>query len=588
MASQLTRATKKLFVTVGTSNSDYITDGVADEVQIQAAIDAVNTAGGGVVFIRAGTYTLAAEVSIKNRSNVTIQGEGVGVTVLMNYGIRKNDNTTTSNMGFRDFTIDINGQSHQAMAFTNNSYFFHMKRVELKNADSNFLLQWGACDRLIVENCYFYDGGLTVGKDNCAGGQLTSTNNTSIFRNNWFVKEFSAGGGLLTTGQTGNLLVEGNSFIDLSNNCYAAVSCEQQTGNSMNIQIMNNQAYRVGYQLGVSGNSNRIARGMIVGNTLVGVNGANTAVGIETQRVDDLLIDNNTLSDTSYGIFSSANGYVKITNNKIKNTDTASSGFPSDKAGIYLTSNTVVEVEDNIVWDDQGTGTTPYGLRIVGGSQRVYSRNNKMLGPFVTNALQVTSTQTYFSTRGDDFSGGSISLGTITNYENNGTLFTQTADKTVTNTVTETTILGTGVGSVTLPANFFVAGKTIRLRIGGIYSTPAASTPSLVIKVKYGSTVVATVTTSALVAGASSLEFDTGVDITCRSTGSSGTVMVHGDIEYATGAAGTVLVDPLNNAGATTTINTTTSNALDVTVTWDAATSTRSVKSTVCTVEVLN
>lgn len=173
-----------------------------------------------------------------------------------------------------------------------------------------------------------------------------------------------------------------------------------------------------------------------------------------------------------------------------------------------------------------------------------------------------------------------------------GVIFTQTADKTVTNTTSETSIVGTGVGSLatamTLPANFFVAGKTVRLRIGGIYSTPIASTPSVLVKIKYGSTVIATVTTTGLLAGASGLEFDGEVAITCRTTGASGSVMVHGDIEYATGLAGTISVDPLNNAGTATTIDTTAASLLDVTIIWDTATSTRIVKSTVCLVEVLN
>lgn len=169
-----------------------------------------------------------------------------------------------------------------------------------------------------------------------------------------------------------------------------------------------------------------------------------------------------------------------------------------------------------------------------------------------------------------------------------GCVFTQTADKTVTNTVTETSLIGTGVGTMTLPANFFVAGKTIRLRIGGIYTTPAVATPSVVVKVKYGSTVIATVTTTSLLSGATNLEFDGEILITCRTTGGSGSVMCHGDIEYSTGLAGTIAVDPLNNAGAATTIDTTGANALDVTITWDSATATRSVKSTVTTVEILN
>lgn len=169
-----------------------------------------------------------------------------------------------------------------------------------------------------------------------------------------------------------------------------------------------------------------------------------------------------------------------------------------------------------------------------------------------------------------------------------GCIFTQTADQTVTNTTTETTALGTGVGTKTLPANFFVPGKTIRLRVGGVYSTPGLSTPSVIVRVKYGSTVLASVTTTSLLSGASALRFDGEVLITCRTTGATGTVITDGDIEYLTGITGTLAVEPLNNSGNTTTIDTTTSNALDVTVQWDSATATRIAKATACFIEVLN
>lgn len=85
-----------VYVTVGTANADYITDGTADDVQIQQAIDAVNTAGGGVVLIKAGDYNLGLNnvdhgsyiwlmelcpyYGINLKSNVHIIGEGVGAT----------------------------------------------------------------------------------------------------------------------------------------------------------------------------------------------------------------------------------------------------------------------------------------------------------------------------------------------------------------------------------------------------------------------------------------------------------------------------------------------------------------------------
>lgn len=168
-----------------------------------------------------------------------------------------------------------------------------------------------------------------------------------------------------------------------------------------------------------------------------------------------------------------------------------------------------------------------------------------------------------------------------------GVIFTQAADKTLTNSTSETTLFGSGVGTLTLPANFFAVGKTIRLTISGIYSTPVGAS-SIVINVKYGSTVIATVTTSALASLGSGLGFWGCVLITCRTTGATGTVEVGGSVVYAAGAAGATATDYLNNGGATTTIDTTASAKIDITGTWDAATTSRSVTSIVGTAEVLN
>jgi parallel beta-helix repeat protein len=62
-------------------SGDYQCDGTDDDVQIQAAIDAVEVAGGGTVFVRAGTYVLGAGLVIDS-ANVTLQGEGAGATII--------------------------------------------------------------------------------------------------------------------------------------------------------------------------------------------------------------------------------------------------------------------------------------------------------------------------------------------------------------------------------------------------------------------------------------------------------------------------------------------------------------------------
>lgn len=168
-----------------------------------------------------------------------------------------------------------------------------------------------------------------------------------------------------------------------------------------------------------------------------------------------------------------------------------------------------------------------------------------------------------------------------------GTIFTQTADKTVTNTVTETSIVGTGVGGLTLPANFFVAGKTIRVTMSGVYSTVAVTGDTVTVKIKYGSTVLASKATTALVTGGTNLAWFSDALITCRTTGTTGTVQVSGGVRYQI-AGSAIVEDELNNGAATTTLNTTTSNLFDVTITHSAANASNTVKSLVSSFEVLN
>lgn len=165
-----------------------------------------------------------------------------------------------------------------------------------------------------------------------------------------------------------------------------------------------------------------------------------------------------------------------------------------------------------------------------------------------------------------------------------GNIFTSTADATVTNTTTETTLLGTGVGTKTLPANFFVAGKTIRIRVKGIKNDPGTHT--LRIKAKYGATVVLDTGVQNSKATTGSTEFSVDTIITCRTTGASGTVMAQGEFIYFQDAI-TLYQNQMVNTAAIT-INTTTSNALDVTATWGTASATDTITGTNVTIEILN
>ena len=81
---------------------------------------------------------------------------------------------------------------------------------------------------------------------------------------------------------------------------------------------------------------------------------------------------------------------------------------------------------------------------------------------------------------------GALSFGTPTSG-----LFAQTADSaTVTNTTTETSIIGTGVGSLTVPADAFAVGDSYHAKIGGVIS--AQNGDDITINIKSGSTILAT------------------------------------------------------------------------------------------------
>jgi parallel beta-helix repeat protein len=109
----------KTFVTVGSAPADYVTDGTADDAEINAALLEVSNKGGGLVYIKAGTYQIANAIVPKN--NVHLRGEGMFSTKLMaastlhkgiidNYAI-STPSTPTANFILSDIELDGSGFS---------------------------------------------------------------------------------------------------------------------------------------------------------------------------------------------------------------------------------------------------------------------------------------------------------------------------------------------------------------------------------------------------------------------------------------------------------------------------------------------
>jgi hypothetical protein len=160
------------------------------------------------------------------------------------------------------------------------------------------------------------------------------------------------------------------------------------------------------------------------------------------------------------------------------------------------------------------------------------------------------------------------------------TLFWNTVDASaIANTTTETIIFP----NQTVPANYFYAGRQLRVKAFGRHST--TGTPTLTFRFRWGGvsgTVLAA--TGAMVTGSTVTAGIWRIDlvIQCRSDGSSGTLFVIGGAEIGDDATSTVgsvtnshANDFMGSAGVATpaavTVDLTTDTALSLTAQWSAA-----------------
>jgi hypothetical protein len=107
-------------VTVGFSNADYICDGVADNVQMQEAIDYLVAQGGGVLHIKKGNYANIAAVTVSSAGDVpiSIQGEGAASKISLTGNISFFTHVGDENGSFvRNIYIDCNDSTGTAISY---------------------------------------------------------------------------------------------------------------------------------------------------------------------------------------------------------------------------------------------------------------------------------------------------------------------------------------------------------------------------------------------------------------------------------------------------------------------------------------
>jgi len=178
------------------------------------------------------------------------------------------------------------------------------------------------------------------------------------------------------------------------------------------------------------------------------------------------------------------------------------------------------------------------------------------------------------------------------------TLSWATADGTpVTNTTTETIIFP----NVTIPANYMNDGRQIRIRAFGKYST-GTGPPTMIFSVRMGGvagTLICKTAACTTVASVTNAGWDLDVVLGTRTNGSSGSVMGNGTLNLFAAVAGTVasatgegLLTPLMNGGVVTpaaaTVDLTIDQALSLTMTWSASSTSHTVTGLNYTLESMN
>ena len=158
---------------------------------------------------------------------------------------------------------------------------------------------------------------------------------------------------------------------------------------------------------------------------------------------------------------------------------------------------------------------------------------------------------------------------------NNAALATATADATVANTTTETSVIGTVVGSKTTTANYFAAGTSLVLEWEGYFSS--AVTDTLDFKIKAGSTVVGSTGATAYGVLTNKVGRLKAI-VTCRTAGATGTFIVNTIFETAGSALTSQEAQVLKTT--TVTLDTTGTLAWDLTATWSAASASDTITGT--------
>jgi Ca2+-binding RTX toxin-like protein len=319
---------------------------------IQSAIDAAYAAGGGIVYVPAGTYGIGKDPddagSIQLRSNVFLKGDGMGETVFrvldsntekLTGIVRSPHGEATLNYGIADITLDGNRANAQGKvdAFfsggtpgeTITDQDVYLLRVEAMNCSGYGFDPHERTERLLIKDCVAhgngldgfvadfiidgqYEGNVAYANDR-HGFNITTTTQDFLLLNN-----IAYGNGLGATGGSGIIVQRGGEDIPPPSNIM--ISGGEYYGNS-----------RAGIQVQMSEHV-LITGANIHGNQTYGVRILGSS---HVTLTESDIIDNSTVAADAYSAVAIqsyldattgtvfAGQYALIENNQIQSTGSA-------------------------------------------------------------------------------------------------------------------------------------------------------------------------------------------------------------------------------------------------------------------------
>lgn len=396
------------------SGADYETDGTADDVQINEAIVAANLAGGGVVYILPGEYTISDIIFIL--SNVKLIGSGIDITTIKSVNNYNPPSTPVigsaadgriqligdgaTNIHISGITWDGNVQNISGLTNNTHGRTFYITEAEdlfIKNNKFintiHYIIYVGSSTNVWVENNIVLGGYDSTYVNN--DGVLTQNCDYVFIRGNFI--DTVAGGGTsgdscivanCTTGDHGNYDISGNIISSRIAGIELVVGLD---GLLRNVNVSDNTilyARAAGITIHKY-DDNRLGRiinctidNNIIDNYGISGNGAITVIqetSVAEAVYEQLTITNNTCrtpgATTVNGINCTAKGTsLKIDGNQFKNF-----------TGLYgiVVGGTSRPVKDysvcNNIIDFSLGASSGRGITVLGGERGIIS-NNEIYG----------------------------------------------------------------------------------------------------------------------------------------------------------------------------------------------------------------